>query len=274
MPEPLFTVLTVNYNSTAFLELMLDAFKQLTKNPYEVIICDNGSSPKQQRKLINLATRHSNLSLIFRDQTLLKETGSVAHGKAMDLLISKVRTKHFVLMDADCTFLKKHWDEEVLSMFDNETKLVGTPYPKELDHKQTKDFPLQFAVVVETEPYRNLGVSCGPKDISIGQDTCWEWMPAYTKAGLGWKLFRAESTRFYHKGPFRELTGVVEYYGNGGIIASHFGRGSTIGGAKYKMGILSRLPKIGIYFRRAQGKRDSQRWIQISQEIIESASKQ
>ena len=44
MTGELITIVVVNYNTSSFLEISLFALAKLTKNKYKVIICDNGSS--------------------------------------------------------------------------------------------------------------------------------------------------------------------------------------------------------------------------------------
>ena len=268
MVQPEITILTVNFNSSHFIELMLYSFHKLTLNPYQVYICDNGSSPKHITKLIEIAKKYPNVNLVFRDQSLENEGGSVAHGKAMDLLISKVSTPYFILMDADATFLKKHWDDILIKEIEEKTKLIGTPYPKESTGIVSDDFPVQFAVLVETKTYQNLNISCMPRDISK-EDTCWEWKPAYLTKGFNSKIFTALNTRHYKGGPFKDMIGVIEYYWKEyGLIASHFGRGSSGGAAKYKHRLLYRIPVISDVFRKYKGKRDINKWIKVCCHII------
>ena len=37
------TIVTVNYNTLIFIELMIYSFVKLTRRPWNMIICDNGS---------------------------------------------------------------------------------------------------------------------------------------------------------------------------------------------------------------------------------------
>ena len=61
MDNAVITIGTVNYNTSDFIEVLLYALETLTFNPYRVIICDNGSCPKQLIKLKDLARGYKNV---------------------------------------------------------------------------------------------------------------------------------------------------------------------------------------------------------------------
>ena len=145
MNDPLITVVTVNYNTSDFIRLMLYALSRLTLHPYKVMICDNGSKENEISTLKKIAGKYNNVELIFRRQTSI---GSIAHGEALDILIEKVDTKYTVIMDSDCTFLIKNWDDILIGRINDEVKIIGTQlhtnkFPK------PDDFPLPFAVLFE-----------------------------------------------------------------------------------------------------------------------------
>ena len=170
MPEPLITILTVNYNTSDFIELMLYALRKLTLNQYKVIICDNGSNKKDIRKITEISQKHQNVELILRQQA---GTGSKAHGTALDVLIGMSNTKYTVTLDSDCTFLLKNWDVELIKLIDDKIKIVGSGFPSsDVENViRGEGFPLPFASLFETEVYKKLNISCIPRDVNNKKDT-------------------------------------------------------------------------------------------------------
>jgi glycosyltransferase involved in cell wall biosynthesis len=270
MPKPLITVLTVNYNTSDFIELMLYSFSKLTVNPYEVIICDNGSKNKDISKLKMLTQKNDHVELFFRKQT---KSGSIAHAEALDLLIEKVDTKYTVIMDSDCVFLLKNWDEILIKNIDNKTKITGSTSPENRRGNRIGggNFPLPFAVLFETKVYKELNISCLPDDKIKGQDTCWQWEPGFISNGFRGKTFITRNTRDFKQGPFADLTGVEDFFTDEGeLIASHFGRGSSSGAGKYFKQF--KIPIISGCLRRCCGRIEKRKWIAKCYEIINEQS--
>ncbi len=79
-----------------------------------------------------------------------------------------------------------------------------------------------------------------------------------------------KNTRSFKDGPFHNLVAVGEYYLDE-IFASHFGRGSYLGWAKYfkewKKKLYS-IPIIGAYIINLKGRREKKKWIKICKKIV------
>lgn len=275
--EKQLTILTTNYNTADFIELLLYSLKTFTKNDYNVLINDNGSRKRDLAKLIKLSEKYSNVFLHFRDSKA--ERASLAHGRALDELMKMSNTKYTAIFDSDTAVLQRNWDEILINKLNEKVKIVGTPLvSKDLisegDSTKTYDFPFQFVLLFETDVFKNLNISWQPKEkLEKGFDTAWQLKPKFTQAGFTGEVFIEKNTRLYKQGPFHELIGVAEYYlnQNSNIFASHFARGSTLGAAKYRKGtnFIYRIPKIGRIFRNSRGKKDKQKWIDICHKIID-----
>ena len=259
------TILIVNYNSSEFVELSLCALKELTKNPYEVFILDNGSRISDCRNLERTCSRYDNVFL-ERKKTNLK--GSLAHGSALNYLVEKVRTPYFSVLDADATWLIKGWDEILISKINDKVKVIGT----QAAGNKPKDFPLMYAILFETEAFRKLNIDFRPKDITKYRDTGYEIREKYLAAGFEGETIDIELTRVFQNGPFKDII-CAEFYlvGYEHIFASHFGRGSTSGAHKYRKGcgISYKLPIIGRYLRVCRGRREKNKWIRICKDIVD-----
>ena len=270
MTGELLTVVIVNYNTSDFIEMSLFALEKLTKNTYKVIICDNGSRYLDKRKLEKIVSRYGNVELFFRKQST---SGSMGHGEALNLLIEKIDTSYGVILDADATFLKNEWDTILINQFDDKVKIIGCPPVK--NPIKPSDFPSVYATLFDTETFKSLKIDMRPKNLEIGQDTAWEMRKNFFKNGYQCKVLEARNTREYKEGPFRDLI-CTEYYleGYGEVFACHFGRGATLGAAKYYKGNkLLNLPGINYITKRAVGWMERWRWLDICKEIIGSQRK-
>lgn len=265
--KPLITILTVNYNTSDFVELMLYGFNRLTVSPYRVLICDNGSDEKNLLRLAMLCKKFENVHVIFRQQS---QAGSVGHGEAMDLLVACVSTPYFMSMDADATPLKKNWDSYFFEKIDSKIKAIGTPSVK--DSFKESDFPCVYAVLYETETYQKLECRFLPKEgeEASGKDTGYVIRKNYLSAGFDGYVLEDRNTRYYKEGPYRDIL-CAEYYFpevSSDIFFCHFGRGASDGVAKYKNGFVIKLPLIGRMIKKYLGKCDRKKWIQRSYKII------
>lgn len=273
--EKLITILITNYNTSHFVELLLYSLKKLTKNSYKVLINDNGSKDKDIKNLLAVCRNYPDIFLHFRNSK--GESGSLAHGAALDILMNQVDTPYTAVFDSDVVVLQKNWDEFLISQINEKVKITGSPLPKESAIDKPSDFPFQFLVLFETEVFKKMGISWKPdfkgSIPGLNCDTAWELKPKYTKAGYSGWILLAENTRSFKQGPFANLLGVAEYYFKMGepIFASHFARGSTSGSAKYRRGTLfiNRVPYLGRVFRVMRGKKEIKEWIEISRKIIE-----
>lgn len=265
--NPLITIVTVNYKTFDFIDLMLYSFKKLTKNRYKILICDNYTNDKEIIKLAKVVQKYENVEVIFRKQT---KFGSIGHAEAMDILVSKVETPYFVTMDSDAIFLKKDWDELLINRLSDNIKVIGTTLPPTLDNNKPLDFPLVFAVMYETKTYKELGPSFMPGDITKdkSKDTGWEIREKYLQNAFKGEVFCAKNTKFSLDTPYESLYCAV-YYLDDSLIASHFGRGSSGGVAKYNTKWWFRIPLLSRLIRKIIGQKEKIEWIKRSKEIIE-----
>ena len=266
--EPQITVLIVNYNTADFIEASLYALDRLNEYPYKVLVCDNGSKGKDKSKFRKLTERYSNVELFFRQQS---RYGSEGHGEALDFLIPKVKTKHTLILDADCILLHEGWDKILINELDDKVKIIGTPPIKEQGIKPT-DFPLMYVVLFETQTFFKLGISMKPNvgANEEGADTGHQMREKYLSAGYKASLLNSRNTRFDRSGPFGNITLCTEYYLSDykDIFACHFSRGSTLGAAKYKSPVYN-IPVFGNFIRFIKGSIDKKKWLLKCHNIIE-----
>ena len=102
--SPVLTILSVNYNTSDFIECMLYCLHKITHNPFKILIVDNFYSGEERLKLKKICSNYDNVETFFRKQS---QSGSIGHGEALDILTEKVDTSYFAILDADATFLLK-----------------------------------------------------------------------------------------------------------------------------------------------------------------------
>jgi hypothetical protein len=257
------TVLITNYKTIDFLKLSLYGLEKLTKNSYKVLINDNGSSEDEINELKNLEQKYDYIKVNFRKTDSIP---SYAHGEALDILIPIVDTKYFVVLDSDCTFLLKDWDEVLISDITDDIKIIGTPYYTSSTSHKKGDFPAQFAVLFETETYRNLDISCMPENLKE-KDTCWEWREKYLSNGMESHIFSQINTRYEKDKNFIESLCIAYYYKNR-LIASHYGRGSSGGSSKKLRKSYYKIPIIGDFLKKRKAILEKNIWFEEVKNII------
>lgn len=260
----LITVVIPHYNASRFLEVSLNALQKLTKSKFKVIICDNGSGYLEKRKLKKITNKYKNVELLFRKQSA---PTSMGHAEALNILIEKINTPYGVILDSDAILLKKGWDEILINQIDNKTKIIGCP-PVKNPIKPT-NFPSVYATLFDSKAFKSLKIDMRPKNLAIGLDTGWEMQEKFLKKGYQAKVLEIRSTKEYKNGPFKDVI-CVECYFNDKLMASHFGRGSTLGMAKYYK--RWRIPVIKTIVRRIRGYYERNKWLKTCKEIVNKES--
>jgi glycosyltransferase involved in cell wall biosynthesis len=259
------TVIVVNYNSSRFVSLILECVARLSECTGEIIITDNGSHPSDVARLMRMCSLYDNTLVLPRKQTM---TPSLAHGGALDAMLPYVRTPYVTVMDADACFLQYGWDKIMIDELNGDCHAVGTPHAFSAPYRYI-DFPLMYATMYKTDTLRELNCKFVPIEgkETVGYDTGWEIRHKFREARLTAKVFSPRSTRDWKGGAFNRVV-CTEYWHNDALIASHFGRGSTVGAAKY-FKVLS-VPVVAPALRRFVGLRERQLWIQTARELIAS----
>ena len=230
----LLTICITNYNSSEFVLNTLYCLKKLTKNDYKVIIRDNNSKIRDFLNLKKKIHLYSNINLYRVNNFNFK--GSMAHGLALNDLTSKIDTRYGVILDADCTFLHKDWDDILIKEINDEYPIIGTQAPKHPNGIKPQDFPYMFGLLFDNNIMKKLNVDFRAEDARF-KDTAYKLKETYIQNGFKGKLIYFKSTRNFKSGPFRKLI-CGEFYLNGykQIFACHFGRGSSLGIWKYYRG--------------------------------------
>ena len=269
MKNELITIISVNYNTSDFIEVQLDAFTKLSKYPFKFLLADNGSDDKNLLYLSKILPRFKNVWVYYRKQSA---AGSIGHAEALDFLISKVDTQYFLVMDADAVILRKNWDEEFIKYIDHEIKVLGAPPIK--GSPKFQDFPFSYMVFLETETYKNLNCSFMPIAgmETKGCDTGYLIRERFFANQFKALCFDDHNTRHDKNGPYFEIL-CAEYYwpwDQENILSCHFARGSSDGVTKYKYRWYYQVPFFSSLLKKFLGKKDRKKWILKTYELINS----
>ena len=264
------TICIVNFNSSEFVLNTIYCLDRITKNSYKVIIRDNNSRLQDFLNLKKKVKARPNVEL-YRVENF-NHIGGIAHGLAINDLLKKINSKYGVILDADCTFLIKNWDEILINEINDEYPIIGTQAPS-LSQKP-QDFPLMFAILFDAKIMKQLNIDFMPKNLEEFQDTGYELRKKFMAKGYRSKLLIDKNTRVYKSGPFKSVI-CAEYYFKSyiHIFASHFGRGSSLGMSKYlhtNRRNLYQIPVIGPYLLKRKGKKEKEIWISICKDIVKA----
>lgn len=252
------SILITNYNTTHFIDFLIQKIYQLTKSPFKIYIHDNGSTKNEMRRLINLIRKYPSGDIILIS-TIDSNIPSVAHGNALDRLISLVETDFFAIFDSDCVPLMYAWDQKIIKQLQKGIDIIGSPFLVGPNSSKYDDFPAQFFTVARTDVYRMTLTNCQAEN-TTDRDTCMKWKEDYSQKNKKGKIFQQVSTRDVFIDRLHPTVCVV-YYLDGEIIGSHFGRGSSGSKAKYlQTGLFSRIPAIRYTLKTIMAKNEMRSW--------------
>jgi glycosyltransferase involved in cell wall biosynthesis len=127
-----FTVVTVNWNTADFLEVLLRAVETFSPDA-DVIVVDNASSDRSRSLLRGRDVRSIMLPI------------NLGHGPALDIAVSQVRTEFFVTLDADAFPISPDWLDRLRDELDKGNVVVGGHMHRGFAHPsmlamRTRDF--------------------------------------------------------------------------------------------------------------------------------------
>ena len=117
------TVVTVNWNSLAFLRLTVDAIRVSSPADTEIIVFDNGSS---DGSLEYLQSR--------RDVRTMHSPVNLGHGVAVDLAVASVDTEFVIVLDVDAFPISARWMSDGLAALDAGAQVAGARMHRNFVH--------------------------------------------------------------------------------------------------------------------------------------------
>eukprot|EP00831_Metopus_contortus_P001230 TRINITY_DN1044_c0_g1_i2.p1 TRINITY_DN1044_c0_g1~~TRINITY_DN1044_c0_g1_i2.p1 ORF type:complete len:268 (-),score=49.61 TRINITY_DN1044_c0_g1_i2:622-1425(-) len=114
------TICVVNYKTEELTRLCLRSIRKFTDFPYEVIVVDNDSGDSSLEYLRSLSW----IKLIERPGEM-KDSGSWAHGTALDKGLEACSTEFFMPMHSDTFVHKKGWLKDMVAYCHKDVACVG-----------------------------------------------------------------------------------------------------------------------------------------------------
>ncbi len=102
-------------------------FKKITRNGYKVIIRENSSQINEFKKLQKDLLKYLNVKL-YRVENF-HYRGNKIHKIAINDLIRQIDTRYGVILDADCIFLYKNWDQILINELNEKVSIIGSQAP-------------------------------------------------------------------------------------------------------------------------------------------------
>lgn len=98
----LISIVTVNYNSYDFLQLLAESLREYASLDYELIVVDNSTNPQELDPILYGPTQ----------QLILGH--NLGHGTGLNIGASRSWTRYTMFVDVDCHFTRAGWEEECL----------------------------------------------------------------------------------------------------------------------------------------------------------------
>jgi glycosyltransferase involved in cell wall biosynthesis len=117
------TVVTVNWNSSPFLEVLLGLVARRSPQGVRIIVVDNNSKDTSGE----LLTRHPEV-------TAVKLPVNVGHELALDIGFLLAQTEYVIALDIDAFPLHDHWLEELLAPLDAGKQISGARLNRQYVH--------------------------------------------------------------------------------------------------------------------------------------------
>lgn len=251
------TVVTICYQSSDFVKTQCESLYHQSSDDFEYIVLDNGSKIKHIKNLLKLKSKYK-FTLILENKKY--ENGSFAHGFGLDSAIKQIKTRYFLLLDSDVAILIKKWDIKLISLFKENVAAIGV----KTTNRET--LPQNRLLLIDKLKYDEFKISNMPQfnkrePLNSENDTSSDIKRLNKK--YDFILLDYINTRYKKGKHFNDLIGVEEYYLDGQLLATHFGRGSSLGAAKYKI----KAPR---FVKKIYGYLDKRRWMSIVQKLIKN----
>lgn len=117
------TIATVSWNSLSYLEVLVDAVRQFTPNPIEILVVDNHSSDGTKEFLAST-----------RDVTSVDVPLNLGHGLGLDIAFLHARTEHVVVLDVDAFPIRNGWLDVALDPLHSDAKIAGAQVHRSFVH--------------------------------------------------------------------------------------------------------------------------------------------
>jgi len=117
-PTPI-SILISNYNSYEAIQLCIESIRKYTSYPYEIVVYDDNSYNKIDRKYLRQAKRDGWI------HKLIEGRENLGHGGALNVLIDQCDTPLAMILDCDIEIKKPGWLSDMVRIMDKDIVLIS-----------------------------------------------------------------------------------------------------------------------------------------------------
>jgi hypothetical protein len=224
----------------------------------------------------------------------------VAHGVALNELCRAIDTRYGVVVDADCVFLKKHWDLAMIGrLISSGAGVIGAPAAEEpfapfpsvrclfFDAAVVRDLDVDFTPLkslfldrnprLKRELHRRFASGRTPAALDEREmflDVGWHLSQRCRERGVRWELLESRPA----EGQLAGQEGTEVFLDRGSLLAAHFVRGSWPLAWKSR----PRSPWLRLLYmsslflparRRRRERQEKDRWLACCRAIVEEEAR-
>lgn len=237
-----FTICIVNFFSSVYICNQLKILYEFNDpDLFQFVLVDNSKDEKEFQRLIEIVKEYkkfNNITLIKSDYySGLNSSKQHSMGADMGLGIAKIiKSNYFVLLDADCFFLKKDILVFLKNLIRQKNLVVfGTPWglKRQAKIQNYKDFPSPFAIIINLEKI-GYGLSFSPSDLieeisDLGRDTGYMLREKFAHMGYGtMDQTKVDNNKIFLNISFLRILPMEPdfFYYQNELIAVHIGKSS------------------------------------------------
>lgn len=136
--SPMVTVLMAIIDNFALTDRCIKSLFRFTEEPFVLLLGDNGTGTDGKANFSEW--RH------LPNTHVIQSDARIQHGEMIDILLTRVKTSYFVLMDSDTEILSKNWLREMIQGFEEDPLVmqVGADF---INHRENYLAPMDNQVV-------------------------------------------------------------------------------------------------------------------------------
>ncbi len=146
------SIITVNFNSYDWLDLLLESIERFTTCPYEIIVVDNSENP--QKIGVKQILNHSNLG----------------HGTGLNQGVKEISYDHTLFLDVDCHALSYGWEKPFFELTETYDVIGGKGSPEKPIRPACMFLRSEIAKKYDwraTEGYQGQRITPNGRDVAI-----------------------------------------------------------------------------------------------------------
>lgn len=127
------SILSVNWNSLQWMNLLVKSIRKFTSEAYEIVIVDNGSEDRS----VDYLKEHKEIKGIMLNH-------NIGHGTGLDLALKNASHEYCLVLDIDAHVQRENWDRDLISLYNSKIRLIAALGGKKFIHPCFMFFERKF----------------------------------------------------------------------------------------------------------------------------------